>query len=240
VSFNLMYLSVVWVLVVLMFRGLRKSASPAIGRRFAYGFLLLALGDTGHVGFRVWAFARGGLDATVSFAGFTIPLVGAGALATAITVTLLYVLLLDAWRVGTRRAPTLVFWVLLGVAAIRLVVFLFPQNQWGQPVPPFTWSLLRNALLTVLGLSVAWLFWRDGRKQNLRTWVLIAYTILCSYAFYAPVVLWVQRAPAIGMLMIPKTIAYVVLGIIAYRAYCSAPHGAVAADRLKTASGLDR
>jgi hypothetical protein len=45
-----------------------------------WAFALLALGDTGHVGFRVVAYALGGLEAHAG-------LVGLGALSTAYTVT---------------------------------------------------------------------------------------------------------------------------------------------------------
>lgn len=41
--------------------------------------------------------------------------------------------------------------------------------------------------------------------------------ILVSYAFYAPVILLVQKMPLIGMLMIPKTLAYVAIAVLAYR-----------------------
>jgi hypothetical protein len=40
---------------------------------------------------------------------------------------------------------------------------------------------------------------------------------LVSYGFYIPVILFVQTLPLIGMLMIPKTLAYVAIAIIAYR-----------------------
>jgi hypothetical protein len=40
--------------------------------------------------------------------------------------------------------------------------------------------------------------------------------ILVSYAMYTPVILFVQQAPLVGMLMIPKTVAYVVIGFLAY------------------------
>lgn len=43
--------------------------------------------------------------------------------------------------------------------------------------------------------------------------------ILVSYAFYTPVVLFMQRWPLLGMLMIPKTLAYVGMAIIAYRTF---------------------
>ena len=34
-------------------------------------------------------------------------------------------------------------------------------------------------------------------------------TIVLSFGFYIPVVLWADAVPLIGMLMIPKTCAYV-------------------------------
>jgi hypothetical protein len=40
--------------------------------------------------------------------------------------------------------------------------------------------------------------------------------ILLSYAMYIPVILFVQQVPIMGMLMIPKTMAYVAIGFIAY------------------------
>jgi hypothetical protein len=41
--------------------------------------------------------------------------------------------------------------------------------------------------------------------------------IACSYAFYAPVILWSGIVPVLGMLMIPKTCAYVAVAILGYR-----------------------
>ena len=50
-------------------------------------------------------------------------------------------------------------------------------------------------------------------------------TIVLSFAFYIPVVLWADVVPVIGMLMIPKTCAYVWTVLIGYKAmlreYCS-------------------
>ena len=42
--------------------------------------------------------------------------------------------------------------------------------------------------------------------------------IALSFVFYAPVILWVQWVPLLGMLMIPKTCAYLGIAFIAYRA----------------------
>ena len=41
---------------------------------------------------------------------------------------------------------------------------------------------------------------------------------MLSFSFYIPVVLWAEVIPAIGMLMIPKTCAYVRTVMIGYNA----------------------
>jgi len=43
-------------------------------------------------------------------------------------------------------------------------------------------------------------------------------TIVLSFGFYIPVVLWADINPLIGMLMIPKTCAYVWTVLIGYNA----------------------
>ena len=43
-------------------------------------------------------------------------------------------------------------------------------------------------------------------------------TIVLSFGFYIPVVLWADAVPLIGMLMIPKTCAYVWTVLIGYNA----------------------
>lgn len=50
----------------------------------------------------------------------------------------------------------------------------------------------------VQGVEWAWLF------------------ILLSFAFYLPVVLFANRQPKVGMLMLPKTCMYIMLLIILY------------------------
>ncbi len=88
VSFNLTYLIVVWGLVIAMWRN-QSRVSPAnlpVARRFMWAFALLALGDTGHVGFRVVAYALGGLDVRAAVLGIPVSLIGVGAVATAVTV----------------------------------------------------------------------------------------------------------------------------------------------------------
>jgi len=214
IGFNLTYLGVIWSLVILM--TLRRSAvAPehrAVAQRLMWAFGLLALGDSGHVGFRVLAYALGGLQANPV-------LVGLGALSTAYTVTIFYMLVLDAWRLHFHRPLGWFGWCLLAAGPVRMVVMAFPQNGWQQLTAPYSWSLLRNAFLVVQGLGVMYLILRDARQAKDRAFTWIGVMIALSYTFYAPVILWVTQVPMLGMLMIPKTCAYVGVALIAYRAF---------------------
>ena len=218
ISFNITYLLVVWGLVVAMWRR-RSLLAPderAIGKLFMWAFGLLALGDTGHVGFRVWAYAREGLDTTIQLLGKPVGLVGLGALSTAITVTVFYVLVLFIWQ---RRFDKPLGWfgiLLLTAAVVRGIVMVFPQNNWNSSVPPWGWSMARNIPLMVQGFGVAYLILRDAIRARDRTFTWVGSMILVSYGFYLPVVLLVQRVPMLGMLMIPKTIAYVAIAWLAF------------------------
>jgi len=216
--FDVSYLLVIWSTVVLM--TLRQSRvapeDQKVSNRFRLAFFLLALGDTGHVGFRVVAYARGGLEANPV-------LVGAGALSTAITVTFFYMLMVDAWRLRFKKPLGWFGWLLLAAGVVRLVVMAFPQNQWWQVDPPYPMSLVRNGFLVLQGLGVMALILRDAARANDGPFRWVGIMIALSYLFYTPVILFTRWVPMLGMLMIPKTCAYLGAAFIAYRAFYATP-----------------
>jgi hypothetical protein len=218
ISFNIVYLLVVWGLVIAMWQR-RDQIEPSQrwARLFIAAFALLALGDTGHVGFRIVAYAVGDLDATFSLGGLELGWVGLGALSTAVTVTFFYTLMLFIWQQRFDRPLGWFGICLLAAAAVRLLIMAFPQNQWNNSVPPQPWSFYRNLPLMIAGLGVAYLILRDSLAVKDRTFQGIGLMILLSFAFYMPVIFWVQQIPMIGMLMIPKTLAYVAIAWIGYR-----------------------
>ncbi|MFN2172110.1 MAG: hypothetical protein ACK2UF_11855 [Candidatus Promineifilaceae bacterium] len=218
ISFNIVYLIVVWGLVILMIRrqpGVAEADKP-VTRLFIWAFAFLALGDTGHVGFRVLAYAGGDLERTISLFGRDVGLVGMGALATAVTVTIFYMLMLVIWQRRYDKPYGWFGWLLFAAGIARLLIMLFPANEWNNTVPPQPWSLYRNLPLMIQGLGVVYLILRDSRAAGDRPFTWIGIMILLSYAFYIPVILFVQKMPLIGMLMIPKTMAYVGIALIAY------------------------
>jgi len=219
ITFNISYLIVVWGLVIAMIRH-QKDVAPQnrpVAQRVLWAFALLALGDSGHVGFRVIAYALGGLDARPVILGVPVSLVGVGALSTAITVTFFYMLMVDLWRLRFNKSLGWFGGLLVAAGVVRLVIMAFPQNQWEQILPPYNWSLLRNAFLVIQGLGVLYLILRDAIPNHDGAFKWIGAMIALSFAFYTPVILFSAQIPLLGMLMIPKTCAYVGVAIIAYR-----------------------
>lgn len=218
ILFNVTYLIVVWGFVIAMLQRhtLLSSDVRSFAPMFTWAFGLLALGDTGHVGFRVWAYALGDLESKLNILGARVSPVGLGALSTAVTVTFFYVLMVFIWQRRFNKPLGWFGYLLLAAALVRLVVMTFPQNEWNSIVPPRTWSMVRNVPLMVQGLGVAYLILRDAIATEDRTLKLVGYMILVSYAFYTPVILFIQQVPMLGMLMIPKTMAYVAIAWLAF------------------------
>lgn len=211
IIFDLTYLVAVWILTILMYKNWDKLTpeNKTVGKLFTLAFFLLALGDTGHVGFRVPAHLLGGLEANQN-------LVGIGGLATAITVTFFYMVVAEIWRVRFDKKRGFFWWTLIIFGIIRLVVMAFPQNAWLTHSASYEWSLARNIPLMIQGLAVAIAILVCGIKNKDKFSINISIMIFLSYAFYTPVILFVREIPMLGMLMIPKTLAYVAIAAIAY------------------------
>ncbi|MBN1877893.1 MAG: hypothetical protein JXA33_26970 [Anaerolineae bacterium] len=227
VVFNMSYLIVVWGLVAAMLwrRKALPEAARAVAVPFIWAFGLLALGDTGHVGFRVLAYVLGDLETRFQFLGRQVGLVGLGALSTAITVTFFYIVILIIWQRRFNKPYGAFGYMLFAAAVVRLIVMIFPQNAWNSTLPPWDWSMYRNLPLMVQGLGVAYLILRDADVTQDRTFKWVGIMILVSYTFYTPVILFVQQMPMLGMLMIPKTLAYVAIAWIAFtNLFTVSPH----------------
>ena len=75
----------------------------------------------------------------------------------------------------------------------------------------------------LMGLLIIVLFYRSAKEHNDAAFRWMWLTIVLSFGFYIPVVLWADTIPMIGMLMIPKTCAYVwtvLIGFFAMKKEC--------------------
>ncbi len=219
-SFNIVYLVVVWWIVLLMWQ--RRSLVAARDRKTAdlmmLAFFFLGLGDIGHVGFRLVAFALGGLEASVQLLGRRLMLAPMGALATAVTFTFFYVAMLMIWKERFKKEYGPLAWCGFALAAVRFLIMTNPANNWNSLEVPQDWSVIRNVPLMLMQLIAAFLFMRDALASKDSLFIKISVLILVSFACYVPAVLLRDRVPLIGMLMIPKTIAYLIIALISLRA----------------------
>ena len=144
---------------------------------------------------------------------------GLGKWITSVTMTVFYVLLYYVWRrryqIAGKRGLTAAVYVL---AAARIVLCMMPQNRWLTGGAPLAWGIYRNIPFALIGLLVIVLFFRSAKAQDDRAFRWMWLTIVLSFGFYIPVVLWADVVPMIGMLMIPKTCAYVWTVLIGYKA----------------------
>jgi hypothetical protein len=219
--FNIGYLIVVWWLVIAMInrRELVDAKDQRVAGLIMWAFFWLGLGDIGHVGFRVVAYAMGGLDASIKLFGRELILAPMGALATAITFTFFYVILIMIWRARFARQYGVLGSLIFLLAAVRLIIMLLPGNKWNSLEQPYVWAMIRNIPLMLMQLGTAYLLLRDGLREGDKTFVWMAIMVIVSFACYAPVIFLQQRVPLIGMLMIPKTIAYLVIAFLGYFKY---------------------
>lgn len=107
---------------------------------------------------------------------------------------------------------------IFALAIVRIALCLMPQNEWMTANPPIIWGIYRNIPFALLGLLIIVLFYCSAKENNDKAFKWMWLTIVLSFGFYIPVTLWAEAIPMIGMLMIPKTCAYVWAVIIGYNA----------------------
>ena len=196
-AFDILYLlfAVISGVVILL------RAKDRAGKLMGAASLILGCGDAFHLVPRVLNY--------FSAADLTAAL-GIGKLVTSLTMTVFYVLLYYVWierfRVPENRRLTAILW---GLAVIRAALCLFPQNGWLQNSNSVGWGILRNIPFVILGAAVCWLFFTRRKEDMLfrSVWLYI----LLSFLFYIPVATAAGIVPILGMLMLPKTVCYILM-----------------------------
>ena len=207
--FDAVYLVSVITIGILMIRGCKGNHQFKL---FGLMAVVLGAGDSFHLIPRALALCTTGLE------NFTVPL-GLGKWITSVAMTVFYVLLYYVWREryqvkGNNGLTAAVY----GLAAVRVILCMMPQNRWLSTESPLSWGIYRNIPFALMGLLIIVLFYRSAKAHNDSAFRWMWLTIVLSFGFYIPVVLWADVIPMIGMLMIPKTCAYVWTVLIGYSA----------------------
>lgn len=135
---------------------------------------------------------------------------GIGLQISSITMTVFYILLLYIWKQTfyEMTAPVMLEILIWVSAAIRIVVCMLPQNNWCSEEGNRKLSVIRNAVFAVTGICVIVLYVMSGNTYGYHM-TRMAAAIVLSFGCYLPVTLLSKKMPKIGMLMIPKTCAYI-------------------------------
>ncbi len=205
--FNVAYLIVVMTLGIII---LSKNTEY---RLFGLLAVILDAGDSFHLIPRIYSTLTGTFNENYVSLGF-------GKLVTSITMTAFYVLLYHFWRrrykITNKKSLTYIIYIL---AAIRVALCFFPQNRWMSQNPSYLWGIYRNIPFLIMGIIIAVIFYKQPRKHNdvffKNAWLAIS----LSFAFYLIVVVFASTVSILGMLMIPKTLCYVWLVVMGYRAF---------------------
>lgn len=185
---------------------------------FLYGImtLLLGFGDAFHLVPRVIKHIKGESERVRWWMNF-------GLAVTSVTMTVFYIILLYIWKVQnvvpgseivsglvSNQAISSLGAVLTGIiwsmALARIAICLMPQNDWFGDGNRWL-SLCRNIIFSIIGVSVIILFLIMDDSYG----ITMAGCIFFSFLFYIPVTLYAKENPKVGMLMIPKTIMYIIM-----------------------------
>lgn len=196
-AFDILYLIFAVTSGCLMLR----KAGDRTEKLMGLAALILGCGDAFHLIPRV-------LNYFVD-ADFTAAL-GVGKLITSISMTVFYLLLYYIWlgyyRMRENKRITGVMWMLL---IIRLILCLLPQNGWMENSTDLVWGMIRNIPFVLLGAAVCAIFFQ--KRKNDRIFRFFWLLILLSFLFYIPVAVGAGLLPMLGMLMLPKTVCYILM-----------------------------
>lgn len=207
--FDILYLSFAIIAGLTM---LVKGKSPLV-KKAGLMAAILGTGDSFHLIPRSYALWTAGLEANAAALGI-------GKLITSVTMTVFYLLLYYVWReryqIKGQKNLTAAMW---GLSALRIVFCLLPQNQWLSYRQPLFFGILRNIPFAVMGILIIIIFARETKKAKDGVFRFMPLAVALSFGFYLPVVLFSGMVPIVGILMIPKTMAYVWIVLMCWRLY---------------------
>lgn len=189
-----------------------KGNQPLV-KKFGLMAVLLGAGDSFHLVPRSYALWTAGLEANATALGI-------GKLITSVTMTIFYLILFYIWRerykIKDGKKLTVTMWTL---AVLRVALCMLPQNQWLAYRQPLLFGVLRNIPFAIIGVIIIVIFAHEAKKAEDAIFRFMPLAVALSFGFYLPVVLFSGIVPIVGVLMIPKTMAYVWIIFMGWQLY---------------------
>lgn len=128
-----------------------------------YGILTLTLcgGDAFHLVPRIIRAVRGTNDKIKRQLGI-------GLQVSSITMTVFYIILMYIWKYTfpELKIPVILEAVIWISAVVRIVICMFPQNNWCTEEGNIKLSIIRNAVFAITGIGVIILYIISGNKSE--------------------------------------------------------------------------
>ena len=142
---------------------------------------------------------------------------GIGLQVSSVTMTVFYIILMYIWQFTfpELKIPAVIAAMIWISAVVRIVICMLPQNNWCKDEGNMKLSIIRNAVFAVTGIGVIILYLISGNTYGYHL-TRMAAAIIISFGCYIPVTLFSKIKPNVGLLMIPKTCAYmwiIVMGL---------------------------
>ena len=156
--FDTVYLISVITIGILM---IRKSKGNRQFTMFGIMAVLLGSGDAFHLVPRALALCTTGLE------NFTVQL-GLGKWITSVTIDNLLRCTLSHLRrnairsKGHNAATAAVY----GLAGLRIILCMMPQNNWLSASAPLSWGIYRNIPFALMGILIIVLFYKSAKENN--------------------------------------------------------------------------
>lgn len=171
--------------------------------------LVLAGGDSFHLVPRIINAFKDKYDAYEFYAGL-------GLMVSSITMTIFYIFLYYACElIAVFNKPGSItdvfrymYYVLIFFSVIRIILCLFPQNNWFKKEGNQMWGIIRNTPFIIVGIIAVYGCFMGNQ-------IGMGIAVIISFACYLPVVFLAKKKPVVGMLMMPKTIAYMYIVCVA-------------------------
>ena len=203
---------VCYLMIVVAF-GVRLLLEKKNGAKlFGIMAIMLGVGDGFHLIPRVIShLSPGGFAAHAAALSW-------GQFVTSITMTIFYVLYYHYYRMQSNDTDNTKKWLIYGLAIMRIVLVLLPQNNWGTLDGNYMFGIYRNIPFLIMGILLVMFSYKKKEMHAFKhMWLLI----LLSFLFYIPVVLFSDKIPAIGALMMPKTVAYFLIVWFGFKHFVS-------------------
>lgn len=201
--FDILYLGIVISLGIRLLFEKNKEE-----KLFGAMAMILGIGDSFHLIPRVISHLSPG-----GFKAHTLAL-SWGQFITSITMTIFYIFYYIYYKNQSGDKDKKKGILIYLLAILRIALVLLPQNNWGSIPGNYKLGIYRNIPFLIMGILLIYWTFKNRKIKALKNMdVLIA----LSFLFYIPVVLFSQKYPVVGALMMPKTIAYLLIVFSGYK-----------------------